>query len=176
MNSLVRLSLLAALAFATLSALVVLPREDREREKQLITDVVHASIEWAIDKDKELLFNSLAQDEDFFIFHPDSRTTIRGFEPFRENTESFFMRDDFRAVHTEVKDLKVHLSRGGDVAWYSCTLDDFNEFQGRRIEWKDVRWTGVLEKRDDRWVIVQMHFSFGEDQIRARVAEEEKGD
>ena len=29
--------------------------------------------------------------------------------------------------------------------------------------WQDTRWTGVLEKRDGRWVIMQMHFSFAAD-------------
>lgn len=31
---------------------------------------------------------------------------------------------------------------------------------GRR---QDTRWTGVLEKRDGQWLIVQMHFSFASD-------------
>jgi hypothetical protein len=26
--------------------------------------------------------------------------------------------------------------------------------------WENTRWTGVLEKRDGRWVIIQQHFSF----------------
>jgi hypothetical protein len=30
--------------------------------------------------------------------------------------------------------------------------------QGDFVE-KDVRWTGVLEKRDRKWVIVQQHMS-----------------
>ena len=47
----------------------------------------------------------------------------------------------------------------GDVAWYHARLDDYNEWQGQPANWEDVRWTGVLEKRDGRWVIVQMHFS-----------------
>jgi hypothetical protein len=30
---------------------------------------------------------------------------------------------------------------------------------------RDIRWTGVLEKRDGRWVIVQMHGSVARDTV-----------
>jgi hypothetical protein len=56
------------------------------------------------------------------------------------------------------------------VAWWACILDDLGEWDGRPIGWKDTRWTGVLEKRDGRWLIVQMHFSFAADLVRAAAA------
>lgn len=39
-------------------------------------------------------------------------------------------------------------------------LDDINEWKGQPANWENTRWTGVLEKRDNNWIIVQMHFSF----------------
>jgi hypothetical protein len=48
------------------------------------------------------------------------------------------------------------------VDWFSCLLDDLNTFKGEPAEWRDARWTGVVEKRDGRWVIVMQHFSFAE--------------
>lgn len=68
--------------------------------------------------------------------------------------------------------LRVNLSRSGTVAWYSAKLDDFAEWQGQPVGWENARWTGVLEKREDRWRIVQMHFSFAIEQIQS---EEEAG-
>jgi len=59
------------------------------------------------------------------------------------------------------------VSRSGDVAWYSCLLDDHGEWDGKRTGWEDARWTGVLEKRGGRWVIAQMHFSLASDQVEA---------
>jgi hypothetical protein len=32
-----------------------------------------------------------------------------------------------------------------------------------QASWENTRWTGVVEKRDGRWVIVQQHFSFASD-------------
>ena len=82
------------------------------------------------------------------------------------------MHPEFKATGSDIRDLRVNLSKSGDVAWYSCILDDFGEFKGRPYAWKNTRWTGVLEKRDGRWVIVQMHFSFASD---ARENEESEG-
>jgi hypothetical protein len=48
----------------------------------------------------------------------------------------------------------------GEVAWFYCILDDINTFKGKPAEWRDTRWTGTVEKREGKWVIVQQHFSF----------------
>jgi ketosteroid isomerase-like protein len=71
------------------------------------------------------------------------------------------------AVSTDVRDLRISFARSGDVAWFSAILDDLGEWDGKPVGWKDTRWTGVLERRDGRWVIVQMHFSFASDRTPA---------
>jgi ketosteroid isomerase-like protein len=75
------------------------------------------------------------------------------------------MHEAFQAVRYEIRELDVQLSRSGDVAWYHARLDDYNTWQGQPANWEDVRWTGVLEKRDGDWVIVQMHFSSPTDRV-----------
>jgi ketosteroid isomerase-like protein len=69
---------------------------------------------------------------------------------------------------TEIRDLRIHVSRSGDVAWYSAMLDDLGEWDGKPVGARDIRWTGVLEKRDGRWVIVQMHGSVASDRVQAQ--------
>jgi len=130
-----------------------------EAEKAKIQSVIETSIGWALTKDKQALYNAVAQDSSFFIINPDS-DAVDGFAEFQNVVENFFMLDDFKATHFEVKHLRITISQSGDAAWYSAVLDDFGEFRGRSTSWINARWTGVLEKRDGRWVIVQMHFSF----------------
>ncbi|MDH4241251.1 MAG: nuclear transport factor 2 family protein [Phycisphaerae bacterium] len=132
-------------------------------EKAKISKVIHNSIGWAATKDKELSYSCFAHDSDLFWFSPRDDGTIHGFKAFTDLTEGFFMKDDFKAIRYEIKDLYIGLSRSGDVAWYHARLDDFNEWQGQPACWEDVRWTGVLEKQNGRWVIVQMHFSEAND-------------
>jgi len=134
-----------------------------EVEKAEISKVIHNSIGWAATKDRDLSFGCYAHEPTLFWFSPRDDGTVHGFEAFVELTDDFFMKDEFKAIRYEIRELQINLSRSGDVAWYHCRLDDFNEWQGRPANWEDVRWTGVLEKRDGRWVIVQMHFSSATD-------------
>jgi hypothetical protein len=157
-------SLLVSMIIAVCSCA---PGVDTAAEKAVIEGVVHASIGWAQEKDKDLLYQCFAHDENLFYFSPANSGTIAGFEAFQELTEGFFMLDAFKAIRYEIKDLRINLSRGGDVAWWSAYLDDINEWNGQPASWINVRWTGVLEKRDGNWVIVQMHFSSATDEEEA---------
>ncbi len=121
-----------------------------ETERLDVEKVIHDAIGWALTKDIDRLFSIMAQDDDFFIFHPDSKSTIIGFEA-------------FNATDFAVKDLRLKFAEMGNVAWYSCMLDDHAEWNGQPIGWDDCRWTGTIEKRGGQWVIAQMHFSFPKD-------------
>ena len=132
-------------------------------EKAKISKVIRNSIGWAANKDKELVFSCFAQDPELFWYSPRDDGTIHGYKAFVDLTEGFFMKDYFKAIGYKIKELQINLSQSGDVAWYHARLDDYNEWKGQPANWEDVRWTGVLEKRDGRWVIVQMHFSSASD-------------
>ena len=132
-------------------------------ERDEVQKVIHDSIGWALTKDIKRLFSITAQDDDFFIFHPDSKSTIIGFDAFKDLAERSWMTDAFKATDFAVKELRINFSTSGLVAWYSAFLDDHGEWNGKPGGWDNVRWTGVLEKRDGKWIIVQMHFSFPKD-------------
>lgn len=131
---------------------------ERADDRAAAERTIRASIGWALTKDRPLLERIIAHDPGLFIFNPDS-TSVVGWDAFVENFD-FWMDPRFKATYLDVRDLRVTFSRSGDVAWWSAILDDLGEWDGRPIGWKDTRWTGVLERRDERWVIVQMHFSF----------------
>jgi ketosteroid isomerase-like protein len=141
---------------------------DVDAEKTKIARVVRTSIEWATARDTLALYACFAASPDLFFFNPDTNAT-EGFPAFREQVESVFMDPRFRAVGSRFDDLRIHVAKSGDVAWYSCRLTDHNTWDGRPANWDDVRWTGVLEKRGGDWKIVQMHFSKAEEHVAAAV-------
>jgi len=145
----------------TILLLSISAAQDASTEKATIEQVIHASIGWAKNKDFKLLYSVIANDSDYVEVDPGNRV-VRGFEQFRK-AEKFWGSPDFKAVRYEIRDLKISLSRSGDVAWFYGVLDDVNEWKGEPANWMNTRWTGVLEKRDGKWVIVQMHFSFASD-------------
>lgn len=131
---------------------------DIESEKILVEKAIHNCIGWAKNKDIELLYSIIANDTNYLEVHPNDRV-VKGFQEFKK-AEKFWMSPDFKAVRYEIKDLKINFSKSGNVAWFFCMLDDINEWKGQPASWENTRWTGVLEKRDDSWIMAQMHFSF----------------
>ena len=140
------------------------PVVDVAAETARVDSVIRfAAVQWAIQKDTAGMFRHFAHDSTLFWFSPDSAGTLRGFEAQRRLVEQVFMNPAFVAVGSDFRDMRIHLSRGGDVAWWSCIYDDRNTWQGRPANWENVRWTGVAEKREGTWVIRQMHFSKSEE-------------
>jgi acetyl esterase/lipase/ketosteroid isomerase-like protein len=162
---------LLGLLIATVS-LAAAPTGESQ-DKAAIAKVIDDSIGWFATKDFDRLYGSLADDSEFFIYHPGSKSTIRGAEAFRKFSEFFSDPDLVYAGH-EIRELSIDTSPAGDAAWFSALLDDCSEYKGEKSCWKDCRWTGVLEKRGDRWVIVQMHFSFAQDQVAAEAVTGER--
>ena len=142
-------------------------------EETIIARVIKDSICWALTKDRALQESTMAHDEDLFYFWTGSTHTVVGWQQHLKTFDTF-MDPRFKAIRTEVRDLRIHRSRSGDVAWYSAMLDDISEWDGKRGGGEDIRWTGVLEKRDGKWVIVQMHASLAADKVRERVMKEGK--
>jgi len=141
-----------------LSQVGVSPAQGAGSDKAVIEQAIRASIGWAKEKDFKLLYSVIANDSDYVEVDPGKRV-VKGFDEFRK-AEAFWGSPDFKAVRYEIRDLKITVSRSGENAWFYCVLDDINEWKGKPASWLNTRWTGVLEKRVGRWVIVQMHFSF----------------
>ena len=134
------------------------PPFDAEAERAAVSQVVHNSIEWALDKDTLKLYESFVQDESLFFFQPHDE--LRGYSALRETANRVWLDERFEATRTDITDLHITVSESGTVAWFRCLLDDVGEWDGEVGGWYNTRWTGVLEKRDGRWRIVQQHFSF----------------
>lgn len=143
------------------------PAQDRETEKAVIAKVIRDSICWALTKDRALQESAMAHDDDLFIFWTGSEITVAGWTQYVKLFDTW-MDPKFKATLTEIRDLRIHMSRSGDVAWYSAMLDDLGEWDGKPTGARNIRWTGVLEKRKGKWVIVQEHGSLAVDKVLAQ--------
>lgn len=61
----------------------------------------------------------------------------------------------------EVHVRERHVRQNGDVAWFTALVDLRATVGGQTLEIPGVRQTGVVERRDGRWRIVQGHMSLG---------------
>ena len=135
---------------------------NRTGEKSEISRILHDAFGWALTKDRALFERIFAQDDDFFTFYPDSKSTVRGWSQFKKFLDGW-MDPRNMSKGFEIRDMRIVVSRRGDSAWFSAIVDDEGEFDGEPWGATDIRWTGVLEKRDGSWRICQQHLSDAND-------------
>ena len=128
--------------------------EEIQKVKQAINNVFG----WAVNKDFDLFFNTIADDSNFISVTPYERVKF-GAQAVK-NDIAFWASPNFKAIRHELHNLKINFSYDENVAWFYCVLDDFNTWKSEPANWEKVRWTGVLEKRNGKWRVVQQHFSW----------------
>ena len=134
---------------------------DAAAEREKITQVVSSVIGWAKEKKLDVLYGAIANDDRYVSVSPGPRV-VKAFDDVKQNVP-FWMSPDFKYVRHELRDLEITFARCGHVAWFYCVLDDINTYKGEPASWENARWTGVVEKRGGKWVVVQQHFSFASD-------------
>jgi len=130
----------------------------------VVQQVIHNSMAWAKNKDKDLLYSCFPEDSSFLILNPMSRS-ITNLNELKKVTEEYWMDPRFKATGLDVRNLEINFSKSGDVAWFCAFVDDYGEWNGQKMAWINARWTGVLERRDGKWRIMQEHFSFAIDEV-----------
>jgi ketosteroid isomerase-like protein len=98
-----------------------------------------------------------AHDADAVSFGTDAAERFVGYDALRKSVEAQFA--SFDGSKLTVRDEVVKASRGGDAAWFSEVVDWDTKAGGQPVNLKGCRFTGVLEKRDGAWKVVQFHAS-----------------
>jgi ketosteroid isomerase-like protein len=130
---------------------------DLESEEAAATALVAQLWQAFESQDLDLLSQVMAHDPEMIIFGTDAAERFVGYEAFMAAEKQMVAAFDVEqlSVHDEV--LTIHGS--GEVAWFSVVADAEVTVGGEHVSVEGVRITGVLEKRDARWAIVQYHSS-----------------
>jgi hypothetical protein len=59
----------------------------------------------------------------------------------------------------EIRNQVINVDPSSRLAWYSEVCDMDLIMNGHSMQIKNQRYTGVLQKRNSNWVIVQFHHS-----------------
>lgn len=129
-----------------------------------VKDEVRTTIEHffqAMDtQDFELIEKTTAHDPEMVHTGTDIGEIWKGWDELRQDTIEQFKELEYYKAN--IKDLQIHLSPDRNVAWYFHLLDARIKSYGTEHQWQNARFTGVLEKRDGSWVLVQTHVSLPE--------------
>ena len=149
-------SLLAAGCAPASEPMEQAPPVDLNAEEAAATAVVDLWLQMWLDEDISLLDRAFARDSDMVIFGTDQAEYWVGYEAARESLE--FQLGVFEDIEGDVRNQDVKIHESGEVAWFSEMIDwEITSGEERTII---TAWfSGVLEKRDDGWKIVQFHAS-----------------
>ncbi len=130
---------------------------DFDAEKEQINTVLDLNIKASETKDIAAISNVYAHDSDMIVFGTDLAERFVGWENLEKSLKEMFAA--FNDVSYEVSNRTIKIDKSGDVAWFTEIQDIKLIVNEEPLEIKNARYTGVFEKRDGKWVIVQSHFS-----------------
>lgn len=109
------------------------------------------------DKDLATMARHMAQDADAIGYSIGGRKYV-GWQPFADE-----MRSEFDSVaRLEIPILELQMWRNHDVAWFAMELDYIRHIAvgtGTQRMVYHLRETGVMERRNGRWILVSWHES-----------------
>lgn len=126
-----------------------------------VRDVIDAFFRALDTQNFDLMQQITGRDADMVHIGTDVGEIWNGWDELRATTREQF--EGLEYYEAQVRDLSVHVSPAGDVAWYAHLLDARIKSKGSaEHRWQGARFTGVLERREGRWVMVQTHVSLPE--------------
>ena len=106
-------------------------------------------------KDVGALMKMIAPEASVVFFEADDKGRYVG-----PNEIRAAYKDNLKQVKSIKGEYKwTSVGSKGDVAWFATELL-YNVDTGKDKFQEPARWTGVLEKRDGKWLLIQSHFSF----------------
>ena len=111
------------------------------------------------ESDVELFSMTMAKDKNMVTFGTDAVERWEGWNALEASIEEQFSA--FNVLNIKRKNKVLNYSKSGDTAWFSEVVDWEVMSGGEKTVIKDIRFTGVLEKRGKNWKIVQFHSSVG---------------
>lgn len=129
-------------------------RADHKTEAGVLI-VIEEFLDYLMKRDVEGMLPLFAIDADAVFYAPDSIERCLGLSEILAKISDCFKGYDNIAY----KFSWFSVSNAENVAWMSADLKGNAVFGGQASEFP-IRLTSVLEKRDNRWLILQMNLSF----------------
>lgn len=129
---------------------------DLEAAKVAVNSVLDQWLQMVDTENPELFSKLMAHDPDMVSFGTDAAERWVGYEPALDALKKVFESVEESKGTSRERVIVVHKS--GEVAWWSELLNWTGKAQGASFA-LEGRLTGVMEKRNGNWVIVQVHSS-----------------
>lgn len=130
---------------------------DPEQEKENIALVLEKYVIANERQEIELVKEIWAPDTDIVVIGTNSDEKLIGWDQIKDALQRQF--NTFEETYISVRDQVIEINETGNTAWFSEILNYNYIYQDEARQYEGLRFTGVLEKRNDDWYIVQSHMS-----------------
>ncbi|GAB6055949.1 hypothetical protein JCM15415_12650 [Methanobacterium movens] len=126
---------------------------DAVTEKE-VKEVLNLYAKFYQEKDLDSLLNLCAPDQDLIFIGAGEDEWVQGWDEIKKG----FKRDLEQADEIKIDYGSLNISASGPVAWSSSTMHMEVVVDDEKVILKG-RLSMILEKREDKWLIVHLHFS-----------------
>ncbi len=121
-------------------------------------------------KDFSLIEKIWATDDNIVLIGTDANEKLIGWKQIKNAIKRQF--SEFEDTYIAVIDQNIRINESGNTAWFSEFLNYNFIYQEDARSFEGIRFTGVLEKREGQWVLVQGHLSIPVSKAAAMVNRE----
>ena len=130
---------------------------DLQKEKDKVSLVLEKYVIANEDQNLNLVKEVWASKPDIVVFGTNSDETIIGWEAIREALNKQFK--NIESTYISVRDQRIGINETGNTAWFSEFVNYNYIYHDKPVKYEGLRFTGVLEKINGEWLIVQSHMS-----------------
>jgi ketosteroid isomerase-like protein len=160
-------ALLALLLFAVAS-IAIAKGADPQIEKEVKEFLENYSKAYE-KKDLTAIMAMIAPDAEIVFVDPGPKGLYVGQEQIKKSYENDFAQ--FKSLSTKYTWTSVGAK--GDLAWFSAESISAVDIGEEKLN-VPARWTGLLEKRQGKWLLIQSHFSVVEPDMEPEPEPEKK--
>jgi len=130
---------------------------DPAKEKEKVALVLEKYVIANEDQNLNLIKEIWATNPDIVVIGTNSDETIIGWEAIKNALQLQF--ESIEDTYISVRDQRIGMNETGNTAWFSEFVNYNYIYQGKPVKYEGLRFTGVLEKINGDWFIVQSHMS-----------------
>jgi hypothetical protein len=133
------------------------PEANLEAERAKVMEVLDDFVKAHEDRDLELLLSCFSDKPDIVILGTDEDELWVDKVSMGDAQKRAY--ETFKTINLSVRDKILKMCATGDQAWFYMKVNWFVESGDKQFTFDGIRTTGVLEKENNKWRIVQIHTS-----------------
>ena len=130
---------------------------DMEAERSEVMKVLDNFVKAHEDRNLDLLMTCFSDKPDIVILGTDEDELWVDKLSMAESQKKAYQT--FNSIKLSVRDKILKMCKSGGQAWFYMKINWYVESEGKQFTFGGIRTTGVLEKENDKWQIVQIHTS-----------------